>query len=265
MSNISNQAIFDEAKNYLLGFVGEEILEKHLRLGEKSKPDTISLLYNGLLSSLSNRQGIGNSIGPIENLRSYLFDFNPQEVVANFGKDWKRLFKTIESSYDPPTKMDITKNGSYWVIFTRGIISGANFLARFQSIEDFNEFVNHFYLNDIIRAALPMLLAAEIYGLGFATACDFLKENGYPEYVKPDVHIKDVFLGLGITSTKNDYEVFKEVTRFAKTIDETPYAVDKLFWLIGSGRFYLDDIKVNTNKGKFIQRILKLMESIKLE
>ena len=31
--------------------------------------------------------------------------------------------------------------------------------------------------------------------------------------------------------------------------------LDKLFWLIGSGRFYLRKIKVNSSKSKFIQLV----------
>ena len=34
-----------------------------------------------------------------------------------------------------------------------------------------------------------------------------------------------------------------------------PYEVDKLFWLVGSGKFYLSDTKVKTSKRNFIKHI----------
>lgn len=44
----------------------------------------------------------------------------------------------------------------------------------------------------------------------------------------------------------SDYEVFKAVARVASNADVTPYNVDKLFWLIGSWKFY-DDPHIGTN------------------
>ena len=103
---------------------------------------------------------------------------------------------------------------------------------------------------------MPLLLAKEIFGLGFALACDFLKENGYPKFVKPDRQIKAIFRGLHLTESTSDYEVFKDVIRFSDAVDEIPYRVDKLFWLIGSGKFYLDNIKIKSNRNEFIQQII---------
>jgi hypothetical protein len=39
----------------------------------------------------------------------------------------------------------------------------------------------------------------------------------------------------------------------ADHVGVTPYAVDMLFWLIGSGDFYLDGIKIGRQKEKFIE------------
>ena len=38
-------------------------------------------------------------------------------------------------------------------------------------------------------------------------------------------------------------------------VDETPYKVDKIFWLIGSGSFYLDNINIGRKKETFINTI----------
>ncbi|MFB6273972.1 MAG: hypothetical protein ABEL51_13860, partial [Salinibacter sp.] len=70
---------------------------------------------------------------------------------------------------------------------------------------------------------------------GFALACDFLKELGWVAYPKPDVHLNAIFSGLGF-SDGTDYATFKAIVRMAEVLYETAYAVDKLFWLIGSGK-----------------------------
>jgi thermostable 8-oxoguanine DNA glycosylase len=111
-------------------------------------------------------------------------------------------------------------------ILYEATISASNFLARFDNVDKFNNFVKTFYFNEYTQVALPLLLAKEIDGLGFALACDFLKDNGYPEFVKPDVHIKKIFKGIELSDSDEDYEVYKDVIRFAKEIGEIPFRVD---------------------------------------
>jgi hypothetical protein len=55
------------------------------------------------------------------------------------------------------------------------------------------------------------------------------------------VHVKGIFGSIGLCPPgAGDYEVFKAVARVASNVGVTPYNVDKLFWLIGSGYFYED-------------------------
>lgn len=199
------------------------------------------------------------AIGDIENLRQYLENFSPKQIIEKYDNDWGKLFRTIESNYTPPGPMVINSRQNFWVIFCKSAISASNFLSRFSSIKEFDKFISQFYLNEYTRIALPLLLDKEIFGLGFALACDFLKENGYPKFVKPDVHIKAIFKGIGLSQPKSDdYEVFKDVIRFSESINVVPYGVDKLFWLVGSGRFYLDnDVRVDTSRDDFIGKVKK--------
>ncbi len=103
-----------------------------------------------------------------------------------------------------------------------------------------------------------MLLSAEVDGFGFALACDFLKELGYFNFGKPDVQIKDIFKGLGLVDqAANDYQVFKAISRVAKSNSVTAYHVDKLFWLVGSGFLYNDKTigvggRIGTDRSDFI-------------
>jgi len=115
-------------------------------------------------------------------------------------------------------------------------------MTQFETADDFYKWVDFFDSDSRARAALPMLLDNEIKGLGFALACDFLKELGYINFAKPDVHLRDIFMGLKLCPPKvNDYQVFKAVIRLAKNAGVPPYSADKLFWLVGSGYFYDDE------------------------
>ena len=73
-------------------------------------------------------------------------------------------------------------------------------------------------------------------------------------FLSPRVLIQDIFWGLDLSGEKaSDYEIFKDVVKFSKVAERVPYEVDKLFWLIGSGNFYLNDIDdIATNKQFFM-------------
>jgi hypothetical protein len=199
-----------------------------------------------------------NVIGDIDKLSSYIYNWD-YEKVNNKYKSWEELFDIIKSSsYVPPGKMLKNNSHSLWVQFFKSIISISLFVSRFKNIEEFNKFVETFYFNEETRIALPLLIKEEIFGYQFALACDFLKENGYPEFIKPDVHITDIFKGLKLTTGNNDFQIFRDVIKFSKSINKLPYEIDKLFWLIGSGKFYLNDIKIKTSKEDFINSIINI-------
>jgi thermostable 8-oxoguanine DNA glycosylase len=82
-----------------------------------------------------------------------------------------------------------------------------------------------------------MLLAKEIDGYGYALSCDFLKEVGYNAYGKPDVHLLDIFADGRIIAEKNEFECFKAMVKMAREVGEPASVVDKVFWIIGSGKF----------------------------
>ena len=235
--------------------VDESMINKHLDDWKTHKPKSLQDLLFAMLDSIKNRQSMPNTIGKINKLRPCLEGFDPIKVVEKYDSDWKEMFRTIQHNCTPPGRMDINNSRTYWVIFCKSIISASHFLSEFSSKEEFDNFVSQFYLNEYTRLSLPLLLGKEIYGMGFALACDFLKENGYPKFVKPDGHIIAIFYEIGISKSDYDYDVFKDVIRFSETINELPYRVDKLFWLVGSGYFYLDKVKIGKNRNKFIRKI----------
>lgn len=81
-------------------------------------------------------------------------------------------------------------------------------MSQFKDTIDFDNFVNLFSYNETTLVALLMLLAKEIYGMGFALGCDFLKELGYSQYSKPDIHLIDIFSELWLSNI-DEYKCYK--------------------------------------------------------
>ncbi len=236
------------AKDFLLksGIEGvtPELVEKYLHLDKATQPRTLAGLYERVLQSAQNanmKAGvIGGSIGGVGNLRPVLCDFDPVLVLEKYPSGWEEVLDDIVAQLKPRGSVRRTPR-SIWPGYCRTILSAAKFWSQFSSADDFYRWADFFDADERARPALPMLLAQEIEGFGFALACDFLKELGYENFSKPDVHVKDIFWAIGLSPWgTSDYEVFKAVTRVARNAGATPYNVDKLFWLIGSGYFYRD-------------------------
>ena len=254
-------AAYRLAREYLLSFepITEEILHRHVAFADNSKGvDSIAGVYRQLVQSAQNanmRAGVvGGALSGIERLGQVLCDFNPVKTKAKYRDDSEQLLKDIVAILKPRGQIRRTPK-AIWPQFCRSVLSAAGFLSQFSSVKDFISWVERFDKDDRARPALPMLLANEVYGIGFALACDFLKELGYLDFCKPDVHLKKILPALQLSQSNRDYAIFKAIVRIARSNDATPYAVDKTFWLIGSGNFYADDIKIGKHSGDFIDFI----------
>jgi len=221
---------------------------------DRQDPQTLSMsaFYLRFLNSLVNRQGMPNSIGEIERLRGVLCDFSPKKVTDTYGVDWKLLFRTIEKEVKPSSRMDIDTPQNYWVVFSKGALDSATFLSGFASAKAFAAEITHFADSGSFRAGLPKVLALEIHGYGFPLACDFLKECGWTQYAKADVHTKKILEHVGL-SDGSDYDTFQAIQAIARHVKETPYAVDKHIWLIGSGNLYNRHETFQTSREEFFR------------
>jgi hypothetical protein len=266
-----NQQEFDRAayalaKDFLLRSgaargVTPELIEKYLHLSTP-RPEGLAGLYERMLESAQSgnmKAGvIGGSIGGIGNLGPVLCNFEPAEVLEKYRSGWEGVLDDIVAQLKPKGSIPRTPR-SIWPRYCRSILSGARFLSRFSSAEEFYGWVDFFDEDERARPALPLLVAQEIEGIGFALACNFLKELGYENFSKPDVHVKEIFWALGLSPWGTiDYEVFRAVARVARNAGVTPYHVDKLFWLIGSGNFYEDPHvgnrgRIGSKKREFIE------------
>jgi hypothetical protein len=239
--------IYSTAKEFLIKQIpsadAKDILESYLTLTDKSDdPVSLDELFRRLLDSAHNanmKSGVvGGSIGGINNLGDALFGFDPIKVERKFFGDPDGLLEHIVTTLKPKGQIR-TAPQSIWPKYCKTILSSAAFFGQFSCGEDFYDWANHLYQDQRSMAALPMILAAEIEGIGYPLACDFLKELGFVNYGKPDVHVIEIFLGIGLCEQgASAYHVQKIISQIANEAGVSSYNVDKLFWLIGSGKFY---------------------------
>jgi len=263
--------IVDQTYEYVLekSHGNREKLDYYLTEWQFRKPKNIQELYRNLLETAKNRQGMPQSIGDVSKLREILFDFNPKEIYNSYN-NWEELFYKIQADYSPPGRMEISNSRNYWVIYTKSIISTSKFLSRFETLDSFTKYVNQFVTSDNIdlRISLPLLLGEELFGFRFTLACDFIKENVSPKFVKPDVHINDIFKGIGVCQPNDsDFEVFRKLIYFSEIVNKEPYWVDKLFWLVGHKEFYenkkyLKPEKIKTDKNELIRLLNTSISSV---
>ncbi|MDP3057740.1 MAG: hypothetical protein Q8N37_04490 [bacterium] len=241
---------YNLAKKFLLRLkisgVTESLIQKYLNASaSKARFKKIEDIYGNLLFSAQNanmKAGvIGRSMeGGIDNLGKVLFNFNPELVLKKYQNDWNYLLDDIKKKVKPNGKIRRSSR-SIWPQYCRTILSAADFITQFATADEFYKWVDSFDSDYRKRPALPMILSYEIEGFGFALGCDFLKDLGYINFGKPDVHIRDIFEALKLCSKNaDDYLLFKTIVRIAQNVGKSPYEVDKLFWLIGSGYFYDD-------------------------
>lgn len=147
-----------------------------------------------------------------------------------------------------------------WINYCKGIVSGAKFLSSFNDYNEFIKMCDLFNKNDMTREAFALLLKDKIDNMGFAIACNWLKELGYYDYIKPDVHMKDICQALElIDDSRDDLDCFEAMSEIAKAAGVRPYTIDKVWWLICSGDFYRYDKKNKTPnlKKNFIEALKK--------
>ena len=266
---MTDKEIYKIATEFLTSFteVTDEILHKHLK-SEYSKPKDLSKIYYRICESAQNKQMnskvIGGSINGLKNLDKILFNFDPVKVAETYTKSEKdKLLDRIIKDLNPKGQIRRTSR-SIWPLYCQSVIDAAHFLCSFKNVDDFYKWTDFFAGDFRAKPALPLMISYEISGIGFPLACDFLKELGFSEYGKPDVHLKDIFKALNLidqnekSATKLDYQTSKVIDRIAKENNTTAYSVDKIFWLIGSGNFYMSDLKIGGQKKRFIEQIKTL-------
>jgi len=244
------QLMYDEAKIYLKEICPNNIdLDKYFNLKKtfKTKND---ILFT-LLVCLQDRQMADKVIGFMKDdrqeiFKKILYNYDSSLILNNYDSD--SLLNEFSKYFNIK---NIDSKNNLWRMYAKSIISSAKFINDFSDAKDFDNYVNNYKGKEI---DLPMLLQKNIFGMGFALACHFLKELGYNNYAKPDIHIKDIFTAFDLCYD-DEYSVFNAVIEMSNIVNDSAYNIDKLFWLVCSGNFHLDNIMVGRHKEDFIKRV----------
>lgn len=233
----------------------EADLEKYFK-GDDCDFHSLRDVYIRIIASAQNYQQMPNAIKFYERKQQI------GEILHNF--DYSRISEMdVEELYTrfrdrfAVTSADTKFNS--WHKWSRSVVDAARFMQNFSDVDDFKEFVNRFDYNPLTRMALPLMISQKISGIGFALACDFLKELGYVNYPKPDVHILNVLSEVGMANN-DQISAFECIVRISDVCQKedpsaTAYKIDKILWLVCSGNYYLDGIRIGRHKQDLIERI----------
>ena len=245
--------VYDLALEYLnkISPVNPDELNEYFQTKTNFVARNMSEMFDRMIFSAQNSQSMPKVIGYVgkkEKIRQILFDFNYSDLLNNY-KSEQELYDKFQSEFKIN---NASSKYNLWLRWSKSIIDISKFLLKFEDIEDFKRFIDKFNYNQFTKAALPLIISKEIRGFGFALACDFLKELGYSDYPKSDVHLINVFSELNL-STNDQWDNYKSIIEMAKEVGETPYKVDKVFWLLSSGYFYLQEKRIGSHKKEFIE------------
>ena len=230
------KAVYEFSYDYLVA-KAEGILTKQQIDDFISTPDT---------------KGMHSITEAYELLLAILQDFNRYPSVIKYAVR-KDVIKEILHGYDMNyiSKLDpedlmytFKKHFQFdrdlmWLRYSKGVITGAQFMLRFKDYSEFKSVLDSFDVNDMTREALVLLLSRKIFNMGFALACNWIKELGYYRYAKPDTHTTSICKALGlIKENDDDLACFEAMARVAKEANIEAYKLDKVWWLICSGNFY---------------------------
>ncbi len=259
-----NVLIYSAAREYLGSIKPSGVsLDKYF-LGDSRDFSSLKDVYIQFIRSAQNYQSMPKVIK---------FDERKERISElTCGLDYQQIKDLSPEELYQSLRREFNAGGAdsnynCWHKWSKSVVDSAKFISDFSDVNDFVEFVSRFDYNISTRMALPLLISTKIRGVGFALACDTLKELGFTNYPKPDVHMMDVFSALGLSEHKpiSTFEAIVRMSERGKTIDVevSPYKVDKIFWLICSGRFYLEDPEINIGRHKkqFIEFALERIEA----
>ena len=221
--------------------------EKYLKPNTKENLKSLEDVMRQFAISLQNRQRVKNSIDFKENepqLKNILYKFNPHDIYNQYKGGKEKILQALKK------ELEFKKSETTWKNYAEYIYSAASFLKEFKDVDDFKKFAKNFSYNTYTKSCLPMLLAQEIKGFGFALACDCLKELGIIDCPKPDVHIIKILKELELIEEEDQYLAYKQMIKMANEIGCTAYELDKVFWLICTENFYREEDKASQKQQK---------------
>jgi hypothetical protein len=219
---------------------------RDLRLEDHS----LNQVFGRSVLSLANRKMLYNVLlgGPelceavFSAYQELLFDFDPARVFAAYQARRELLLARLVQArglQGAQAERQLTHPRSLFRLYTRGIVAGAACFAQFADGADFARMVRG-QIAAGREAAIGLPCKFRFPGLSYALAADLLKEVGVREVGKPDVHVRRCLAAIGWAGQYASDLAVQEVFWNAWQVlgdGYPPVTLDKLFFLVGSGRF----------------------------
>ena len=184
--------------------------------------------------------------------------------IINIQKNY-RVIERITSNFDTGTIIAKGSSGLYsefekagivskkaektWTSYCAGLVEAAEYLdSNFINFVDYKRRFNNNVTFESERSKIM-----KIKGIGSALSLNYLKET-VMDNAKPDTHTKAVFSSFDST-VHNDESCVASIKKYAKEGGVTYYKLDRMVWLICSGKFFKHGISIGNGKQKFIDSI----------
>ncbi len=179
-----NQQLYDTAYKILLSMLpsglSESSLDKYFH-GDRNNPCSLKEVYITFIRTAQNYQFMPNVIQ---------FDNREKEIgkiLHDFDFNYASTLNSNDLFIEFKNKFGISSEKS-WRLWCNAVVDSAVFVKSFANLDAFDEYVTQ--SNDIKK--VPISISRKISGIGFSLACNALKELGYLDYVKPDIHLIDI-------------------------------------------------------------------------
>jgi len=259
------KTVYQEALNYLGYKARGNFVADQLKDDATSAPveaQTMNDLFRVFLEAAICTKRMKDAIGPVENLGDLMQGFDPIKLSSLYGEKWELLAGTIRKQNKVPKAYGSTNQDPYWTyweMFCKTALSGACFLSQLKTMQTFKAFVSGFKYNEMTTAVLPLLLQKEICGLSFQSACGFLNQAGFSDYIVPDARVKALLFDVEIIESKENYELLKTLITIGRANNEKPNVVNKLFLTIAAGKLSEQENKNNNLRSEFIDHVTSIL------
>lgn len=233
--------LYDYAVSYLKehtkNLVNDAVLDDYFEVHKASSLD--EAFKRGVVSvNDNNKRTMANPIAYFRPehkaaIDTILCNFKLNTVRAKYGNDVEELWKDLCSQCVPDSEQ--SPKGA-WYKFARNIITLGAYLSEFSDIDElYQEFEKAESPEEKIK--LVNKVSAQVSQWGFAMASNWIKDMGMTGYCKPDQHIRAIIDGIYQTGD-NMKTVFKKVIEVANQCNVSPFKLDRVLFLVGSGDFY---------------------------
>jgi hypothetical protein len=178
----------------------------------------------------------------------------PQKDVDSFTRSQKLGNKLLSIKATEASDFGIMQG---WLKVLKGMSSGISYLKGFNM--DAGKFLAHVSsASTTYQGTLSLLKEYRtIPEVGKALAPNFFGDLGFKEFCKPDTHVCKIVSGID-KKDYNEQQVFDRMIVLSKNSGVAPRQLDKVFYLAGSGNFYLVNCSLATRRSSLITHLYGL-------